>query len=224
MTITFIGDLHIPHTSEFSYYENLTRKHEKTVQIGDFGFGKEWTRLGYTVDGANHKVLGGNHDDYDVAPNTPNWLGDYGICDTLGIPFFFIRGGHSIDSHDRIFKEHTCGVKSYWHNEELNFAQMLECARDYGYHCPDVVVSHDCPAFVNDMLHGDDSRPNILEKHGWPHDYKNNTALLLDELWGGEFAPRLWIFGHHHISFRKKYGPTTFVGLAIGETYTLEEE
>lgn len=222
MSITFIGDLHQVH-GDIAYYRSIIKRHTNTVQLGDFGFGREWTQLGYTVDSKHHRVLGGNHDDYNVAPKTPNWLGDYGVCDTLGTPFFFIRGGHSIDCHDRIFKEVSCGVQEYWHNEELNFAEMLACARDYGHLCMDLVVSHDCPSFVNDEMHKNDPSPNVLERCGWPKNYRSNTSLLLTELWNSH-APKLWIFGHHHRSFRFKYGPTQFVGLGIGEIYCVEQQ
>lgn len=214
---TAIGDIH----GDLAYYKTVVNRHPHTLQVGDFGFSHMWTSLHYlNIDSQNHKVMGGNHDDYDIAPQIAHYMGDYGVHTLNGVEFFFVRGGFSLDKEYRIIN-HTVKnePKQYWVEEELTFAQMIACARDYGHKCPSIVISHAAPSFLVDQICGDNSK---LVKWGHKPNFKDNTSLLLSELWGSH-APKLWVFGHHHKSFRFEYGPTQFVGLAIGETYDVRD-
>lgn len=206
-----IGDIH----GDVKYYDKMI-KSGPTVQVGDFGFANAWNYLHYEVDPTKHQVLGGNHDDYSLAPQCKHYLGDFGYCTRNEIPFYYVRGGFSIDRLDRqVEQKYRYGVKTYWAEEELNFAQMLRCKDDYTQYSPDLIITHECPSFIVDLIHKDGS---ILAEYGHSPHFKSNTALLLEELYHVH-RPKVWVFGHHHKSFRYAVGNTRFIGLAIGETY-----
>ena len=78
--LRLIGDVH----GHFSEYKSLTIDAEKSIQLGDFGFAQHWSLLEYSeIDPEFHKILGGNHDDYDWIQEykPPHYLGDYGIIE-----------------------------------------------------------------------------------------------------------------------------------------------
>jgi predicted phosphodiesterase len=58
MSITVIGDAH----GQYDRYVKMARKRDYTVQIGDLGFKYGCLE---NLDGEKHKVVGGNHDNYD---------------------------------------------------------------------------------------------------------------------------------------------------------------
>jgi predicted phosphodiesterase len=145
--IRIIGDVH----GKYNEYEKIAQGSEYSVCLGDFGFASTWNRLHYSwLSGHKHKVIGGNHEDYRLAPMSSHYLGDFGEYTLNGIKFFFIRGGISIDRVQRR-NEQLASVhpnepldkfQTWWSQEELNFSQMLDCMRAYDKSRPDIVLSH----------------------------------------------------------------------------------
>lgn len=170
-----IGDVH----GRVEDYKTLLRdtKAEYSVQLGDMGFTYE---LLHTVDAKHHKFIPGNHDNYDHLP--PHALRGYGQCFLGGSLFFFIRGGYSID-----YKTRLPGV-SWWATEELDYHMLSNCIKMYTKLKPSLVLSHECPSQVFPFLHSHHSL-----------DKPSRTAHAMSEMFQAH-RPRLWVFGHHHVS------------------------
>ena len=217
--ITVIGDCH----GKFDQYYNIASKCEYSIVIGDFGFSSAWNKLSYSkLDSNKHKVILGNHEDYDVAPNIPHCLGDYGIHTLNGITFFFVRGGISIDRVYRVGEELNGSPKTWWSQEELDFAQMTNCLALYKATKPDIVLSHVPPTIFIDRIHGNKDN-NILQKFKFHSGFRENTSqlgtMMLNSL--EDHFPKLWISGHHHKSYQEDFGQFKFVSLAELETYEI---
>jgi len=215
MTIRIIGDVH----GKFDAYEKIASEVEYSVCLGDFGFAQTWNRLHYSwLSGDKHKVVGGNHEDYTVAPRSSHYLGDFGEYTLNGVKFFFIRGGISIDRvqrrNEQIASMHPHEppekFQTWWSQEELNLSQMLECIALYKKVRPNIVLSHVPCATFSKIMSPDDS---ILQAFGFHKGFKENHQLLGDELLKIH-QPDLWFSGHFHIKQSARIGNTQFVGLA----------
>ena len=84
--LRLIGDVH----GHVSAYKHLLKFPMYSIQLGDFGMRYDWDKLIQEVDGDNHKVLGGNHDDYDFIKfkKPKHYLGDFGIYENQKIKLF----------------------------------------------------------------------------------------------------------------------------------------
>ena len=191
--LTIIGDTH----GKYESYYKIASKCEATLQIGDFGLSSAWNKLTYSgLDPNNHKVLTGNHDNHDMAPKVPHYLGDYGVATIGGVTLFFIRGGLSIDRLYRQLEHLNGGPKTYWTQEELSFSQMTSCIDLYQEVRPDIVVSHVPPScFISELTKSD----KMLTDFGFHKGFRENTSLFCNELLMYH-VPKLWIFGHFHKS------------------------
>lgn len=165
----FIGDVH----RHFTAYESIAEEVDESIQVGDFG-------IGFGVEppmiGVEHRFIRGNHDNPEKCATYPAYLGDYGI--RKGI--FYAGGGYSID---RAYRRE--GV-DWWPNEQLTYAQMIAAGDLYIANKPDIVVSHMCPAFVEESI------------FGFAHTYPNPTHQFLQSLLLFH-VPKLWVFGHYHL-------------------------
>lgn len=214
--ITVISDAH----GKYDEYYNIASKVRYSVQIGDMGFSSTWNKLNYSdLDPSRHKVIGGNHDDYDLAPNSPFYLGDYGITNVGGLDFFFVRGGLSIDRVYRVGEELNGGPKTWWSQEELNFHQMIDCIKLYKKEKPNILISHVPPQRFIDNINGNKGN-SILQRFKFHEGFRENTSLLMDELLDYH-KPKLIISGHHHRSHTEIKGKMKFVSLAELETFEI---
>lgn len=108
--ITVVGDVH----GKYDEYYNIASKCKYSICLGDFGFSREWTKLGYSnLDPINHKICLGNHDDHDIAYHSPYNLGGYGIYEIDNKLIFFVSGGLSIDRVYRVGEELSGGPKTW---------------------------------------------------------------------------------------------------------------
>jgi hypothetical protein len=219
MTITVIGDCH----NKYDQYYKIASKSKYTIQGGDFGY-SAWTKLHYSdLDPNNHKVLGGNHESYDIAPNIPHYLGDFGQFTLDGKSIFFIRGGISIDRVYRVGEELSGGPKTYWSQEELNYKQMIECEALYKKLKPKIVISHVPPQRFIENIHGNKDH-SILQRFKFHVGFCENTSLLCDRLLDIHL-PEVYLSGHHHKDYIENYGGRTgkmkFVSLGELSTYEL---
>ena len=211
-----IGDIH----GKVDPYLQIARSCEYSVQLGDFGFSHAWNKLHYSnLCPDSHKVLAGNHDDYDMAPNTPYYMGDFGVHTLNGITFFFIRGGLSIDRVYRVGEELFGSKKTWWSQEELNLAEMLDCMKAYKKAKPDIVISHVPCAKFTPFIFGNKSG-SILQRYKFHHGFVENTQLLGDQLLKIH-QPKIWISGHMHESRTMTMDGTKFVALAELECFDL---
>lgn len=184
--LRIIGDAHgiISRRGRGRSYCNLIQKAEYSLQIGDFGF--DYTPL-EKVDATRHRILAGNHDNYDAMGDYPHFLGDFGTYAFPGFEFFFVRGGYSIDYRMRVE-----GI-SWWPEEELNYKQMNDCVIAYQEAKPEIVISHEAPVHVNELI--------CTNNFDLP---PSQTSRLLQHLFELH-QPRLWLFGHWHKNWRCYY-------------------
>lgn len=195
--ITLIGDAH-GKEQEYLNIVNSLESGRKSLQVGDLGFKQTYDRVISEIDISIHKSLKGNHDWYPYL-NKYNCLGDYGMWEGV----YYVRGAKSIDAHVR-----TEGV-DWFSNEELTYVDFRRCVYDFVDLKPKVVVTHDCPQSINDILFGYTLKiPTI-------------TGQGLDVLWESH-KPELWVFGHHHRSVDRVIDGCRFVCLAELETFSLK--
>ncbi len=188
-----IGDVH---GKTASYQKIIEETYLPTIQIGDFGFKSQHNWHLNNVDNSSHKILFGNHDDYNFL-GYPHSLGDYKQIGSA----FFIRGAFSIDKHLR-----TEGI-DWFPNEELSYWQMQMAIDEYEKNKPSIVISHDCPQSIRK------SQFNILNKS----ITSNGLQIMLEA-----HRPDIWIFGHHHRSKNIVVGRTRFICLAELETVQID--
>jgi len=206
--VLVVGDVH---GLVGEYCELLEKKVEgtktvKSVQLGDFGFEKEYNKRNHLFKKSSilikedHLFFGGNHDDYNSLPEFH--IGSFGE-----LPFvaesFFVRGAESIDKSKR-----TPG-HDWWPEEELSWKQARECAIDYEERDPSVVITHDAPGKVCKKI--------------FPEKKINSSATskLLQALYEVS-SPDLWIFGHWHENKVKKVDQTIFACLDELSTFMFD--
>lgn len=197
----FIGDVH----GKINKYKSLLRDMDYSIQIGDMGIGFPGIELDLVHP--NHKFIRGNHDSPDVCRQHSNYLGDYGFIEECGI--FYVGGAWSIDAAFR-----TAGV-TWWADEELSYDEFNQAAKLYYEKKPKIMVTHEGPSSIT---------TEIILNHS-PFQTKevinNKTMLELDKMFQG-YQPEIWIFGHHHVSYRKTIKGTQFICLEELETYEIK--
>jgi len=204
-----IGDVH----GLYYDWKAIVKKHEQTIQLGDFGFGfskrnddkvreflKMYERNKY------HLFLRGNHDDPAVCRSMPNYLGDYGTFEYKGQTVFYLGGGDSIDKHMRL-----PGI-SWWEDEQLSMTQLQNAIDLYCVKNPDIVLTHEPPESIKQSM------SMFREK------FKSRTGQALQGMLE-KHPPKLWVFAHMHVSWdetHKTYG-TRAVGLDELQEFDLDK-
>lgn len=186
--ITLIGDVH----GKYKRYHEIIREKDRnpyTIQLGDFGFTYQTLD---NVEPNRHKILGGNHDNYDRIVGYPHYLGDYGFASLNNISFFYYRGAYSID---RMYR--TIGI-DWWEQEQLKIEDFMKARDLYTEVKPDIVLTHDCPEEIIPYLLPIGSKV-----------YQNTTSWALNELFNIH-QPKIWRFGHYHLSWTMKVNGTEF--------------
>jgi hypothetical protein len=172
-----IGDVH----GHYYKYHNIIKECEYSIQLGDFGF--DYITLLY-VNPTHHKIIPGNHDNYDIIHSYPHILqDDFGITELDDLRFGYIRGAESVD---RMYR--TEGV-SWWKDEEMTYKRGCECINFFKHNHVNMILSHDCPFFVV---------PSVIT-----NPYKT-TSSTTNSILDGVFEvckPSRWFFGHHHNIF-----------------------
>lgn len=201
--IRLIGDIHGLHDR----YRQIIRDCTHSVQVGDFcGNLKVLDR----VNGEKHRILLGNHDNYDTAKYWPHFLGDYGLGRLNSVDFFYIRGAFSIDWQKSKLLEELGHPKQYWEEEQISPEIMDLCLTDYKRYKPDFVITHDCPVQIARTFPTD-----MLKKYGFdPATHTCRTQELLQSCFE-TYQPSLWIFGHFHQHIDITIGRTRFICLPI---------
>jgi len=188
--LRIIGDVHGKHRSYLRLVQDgedqAYAEPEHSIQIGDFGF--DYKVLA-GLDPERHKVLGGNHDNYDKVGDWPHFLGDFGV---YTIPdfgdIFFVRGAWSIDQSHR-----TIGI-DWWEQEELTLEQGEQALKLYEEVKPDFVISHECP--INVVPHVTDPGAAFAFGHK-DAVIKTRTSQLLQAM-TSYHQPKIHFFGHYH--------------------------
>lgn len=202
--LTVIGDVH----GLIDNYLYIARHSDYSLQIGDLGFRRDYNRGLTYLARTRHRVIAGNHDDYEVVNLWPHFLGDFGQASLGGVDFFFIRGERSIDYESR-----TLGL-DYFENEQLSYLQQLKCLELYETVKPEIVISHGCPeSIIPDVASYKTYNGQVLT----PSSTAKHFQALFDI-----HQPKMWIFGHYHNSRVIKKGRCTFRCLSELEVYEIE--
>jgi hypothetical protein len=189
------------------HYLSLIKDVPYSVQLGDFGFIPFIRKGGHApitvvmergVDPEKHKVLLGNHDQYDF--KLPHYLGDFG---KHSIPlrdgsfdFFYMRGAFSIDFQHRI-----CDL-DWFPQEELTWEEGDKAFLSYQEMRPRTMFTHDCPTEI----------VYTMAKFYLGDFHASRTHQYLQAMFE-EHKPELWVFGHHHHNWVKEWKGTTFMCL-----------
>jgi hypothetical protein len=201
--LRILGDVHgyLHFNGSSRSYFQMIGEAEYSVQLGDLGFSwkgcPNFHKEMANVDKTRHRILLGNHDCY--SPRVQNALGDFGVHTFPGFEFFYIRGARSID------REWRTPTVDWWLEEELTWEQGHECVQAFREKKPEIVLSHDCP---EEALY-------LMAEFGKGH-LSNIRTSITNQIMQSCFEthkPAYWIHGHHHLSYRKKYKGTTFIGL-----------
>lgn len=188
-----IGDVH----GKVDRYQSIIADCETSICVGDFGFKAEWdwyykniAPIGFDKP-YRHLINMGNHDYLPYVGQYPS-LGHYAELTIENKRIFTVRGADSIDKHLRLE-----GV-DWFPDEELSYSLAEDALESYIEFAPEIVISHDCPQHVMEMLFG--------------HTDKSLTRNLLQAMYD-EWAPDLWIFGHHHKSIDVEFDGCRFICL-----------
>lgn len=198
--LRLIGDVHGLH----SQYTGIANKAEYSICLGDVGFEYSW--IAKNLDPEKHKILAGNHDNYEewegrFIMQTAHFLGDYGVYTVPGFgDLFYVRGGNSID------KAYRKEGRDWWAKEELSYSQGMSALELYKQTKPRFVISHECPTSVIEFVSG------IRLWDGVPIR-PSMTANLLQSMFEAH-QPEWWVFGHHHKDRSLKINGTAFRCLA----------
>lgn len=172
----------------FNKYFQLINQTDLSIQVGDFGVG--FVPMPNLTE--NNRFIRGNHDDPSLCTTIKNYIPDGTFEDGI----MFLGGAWSIDRAWR-----TEG-KDWWPDEELSIKELDYWIQKYDEYRPKIMVTHDCPDVVSPML------VNTA--------YKTRTGQALGAMFSIH-QPKLWIFGHYHISRKIEMAGTTFICLDIDE-------
>jgi Icc-related predicted phosphoesterase len=171
---------------KFDDYLDVIAPVAESIQVGDFGAGFKPL---LEVD-MNHRFIRGNHDSPEVCKVSPNWIPDGSFDGKI----FYVGGARSIDAHMR-----RIGI-DWWDDEELSYEKWNTVFDYYEQVQPAIVVSHDAP--------------NDIVLNLFPHINKerSKTSMGLQTLLN-IFEPKLWIFGHYHVTIDWSIRNTRFICL-----------
>ena len=184
--VRFIGDVH----GKFDRYHNIIKDAPCSIQVGDMGVGFPGLGSPKTA-GTDHYFIRGNHDNPATCKVMRQWILDGSIM--RGV---YCLGGAS--SIDRAYR--TEGV-TWWPDEELSYNELQIRINDYAILKPDVVCTHECPESIANEIITRFCMPKI--------DCGSRTRPALERMFSAH-KPRLWIFGHWHVSARFERDGTIF--------------
>lgn len=207
--VYLIGDVHGKFQELYRFLNHV--QESIIICVGDFGvgFAKNVETEFRILDNLNKELalggnelwtIKGNHDAPHFFTGDKNWdfsclkfIPDYHQMNLLGYKTLFVGGGISIDRKWR--KE---GI-SYWKDEAIQ-----PIPNDIKNQNFDLVITHDCPNFVNhssNTLYDEPGNPVKTDAY--------NGRVILDELF--EVAkPKRWFYGHYHNSDSTQIGETRF--------------
>lgn len=201
--IRLVGDIH----GKFWKYYETVKNVKYSIQLGDFGWRDSYELLQKHLDPNRHKVLLGNHEDYDYVDTVgfPHNLGNYGTFTLDGQTFFFLRGAFSIDMKPRLMGQYRTGIKSWFEQEELSHTELKKAIELYKQVKPDLVLTHDTPQSISELV----GKPEVLRAFGFDPPLKTTTQIALQTMFDYH-QPKQWYFGHYHREWGRVYDGTMF--------------
>lgn len=185
----FIGDVHGGLDGHMERYVEITKGCEKSIQVGDFGFG--FTPIPTLP--LDHRMIRGNHDSPMLAKACANYIPDGHTENGM----MFVGGAWSID---RFSSGRVDGV-DWWHDEELSIGEFNKIIERYDEYRPVMMVTHDFPESIT---------PNFRSYHSYDESRTGQALEAMLQI----HRPKYWIGGHHHKNFRGTIDGTVFICLA----------
>lgn len=197
-TFRIIGDVH----GKFGRYRELIRGVPASIQVGDMGVGFRARHASGDIrwlsnppydamTEGDHFFIRGNHDNPDVCKRHNFCIPDGSVIGTV----FLLGGATSID---RAFR--TEGL-DWWPDEECSYADLQRHIETYEAAKPDVVITHEAPQSVANEILATFNMRKIEDR--------SRTREALEQMFYIH-KPRLWFFGHWHVSVRFEMEGTTF--------------
>jgi hypothetical protein len=156
-----------------------------------------------------HRILFGNHDNYDLHRHCVHALGNYGVYSIPDFPdIFFVRGAWSIDYKGRTQFPLYRGTrlvrqKDWWAEEELTQTELQHAIKAYAEKKPDIMISHEAPLSLVPSV----TNPAVTHMFGYTQAViKSRTNQALQAMLEVH-VPKLWIFGHYHRAFDRELYP-----------------
>jgi len=200
MKTRIIGDIH----GKVASYAAIADESEKSIQIGDFGFGffdrgsyHERSVHEFFDKNPQHRFIRGNHDDPARCREVSNFVED----GTVENKTMFIGGAWSIDYLNR----HE-GI-SWWRDEECSEEQFVNMTQGYIDIKPKIMITHDAPLEA--------SKKMFLDKGLGMGDNKQimtMTGNALQHMFEIH-QPDVWIYGHWHGDITETIKGTEFICL-----------
>lgn len=199
----YIGDVH----GRYRAYKRIIKEVSASIQVGDMGVGFRRFPQGEEQANPPHaemvkhnaRFIRGNHDNPAVCSRHSQWIPD-GTYDAE-TKTMFIGGADSIDKAYRI-KDY-----SWWADEELSYAELVRVINQYDHYKPEIMVTHDAPQIIAAEV----IRPMLMQNYA-KFEMTRTRQAFAQML--AIHQPKLWIFGHYHVSFDATYGDTRFICLA----------
>lgn len=203
MTTRLIGDVH----GKYGRYRTILKESpHPTIQVGDMGVGfLKWPHGTPSVNPPydlmvekDARFIRGNHDNPGACERHTQWIQDGNI--ESGV--MFVGGAVSID------KAYRVPDFSWWPDEELSSEALHELVDVYITSKPRIMVTHECPEDVAQIIAWDAHRVSKLDPR-----FASRTRVAFQHMWSSH-SPDLWVFGHWHHSFDRVMNGTRFICLA----------
>jgi hypothetical protein len=179
----------------------------EVVQVGDMGYGFDAGvdagldgLVGY--EGLRWGFIRGNHDDPGICRKKGHYWGDWGYREIEGVGgVLWVGGGSSVDRALRVE-----GV-DWWAGEEMGYGELEAIFLEGLHKQPEVVITHESPWV------------GVPERVREGSRYVRSRTGAWCDMFLGEWEPRVWVHGHHHVGGVGRVGRCEVVGLGILGTY-----
>ncbi len=212
MTLRLISDVHGHHEQYLELIHNV----DYSLQLGDFGTGDY--KVLDNLDPRKHRLISGNHDNYDIMDKYPHFLPKHGFTFFGGITFFHMQGAFSIDWKRSTTEDEILNTKTWFPNEQLTYREREAAYHTYITVKPDIVITHEAPRSIANSF----SDGSILRKFGYdPETFTTPTSETLQAMLEVH-RPKHWWFGHYHVTRNIEVDGTVFHCLDVLNYVDLE--
>lgn len=216
LRIAVVGDIH----GDWSRLDEIIEKYRddlsvaKILCVGDLTSARrERSRIPREFD-PKFSFIHGNHDDPSEYLNHPNFLGRYGVLEIENRKVFYAGGAYT--------PELAIDTACWWQNEGLSYSECQQAYNLYVEAKPDMVLSHDCPACLQqEMVELAREKNPATAVFGPPVKCWYNAAF--DEMLL-KHRPQAWCWGHWHNPWEMENCGTLFRCVGYLEDCILELE
>lgn len=214
-------DIRKLNTKHFPEQKDLT-KDDVLLIAGDFGFpwcypenktDKYWLKW-YESKPFTTLFIDGNHDNFPALDSYPEIEFHGAKCNAIRPHVLHVKRGEvlEINSHKILCIGGAVSVdkylrtpgESWWPEEVPPEAEWNKVFSALKQKKPDVIISHDCPAYVSRRMHGNTVMPSVVQ---------SQLDRILNTICANNIPVSKWYFGHHHIDADIQIAGIQFHGL-----------